>query len=416
MDKIHKFEPNEEFPLNDLVLTTPIVISSDNFFIKYLLNNGPVYIQAPKCTTKQGIIKGGKKMYCDLLFTNENGDFIKWIEDLEVYSQKYIFNNRDNWFESDLALDDIENSFTSSLKIYKSGKYYILRTIIPTRLGKCNIKLFDEDEKTVEIDKIIETTNVIPILEFQGIKCSKINFQIDVEIKQMMILKPTKLFETCKIHPNKIKEDDTDTLEPDNINIQKKIKRITLGDIHEFNKKESEDKEAENNKLESAKYLEETEETEEIENKENSKMKEEQLEKEVLEIEEPETEELEKEVLKTKELETETEVLETEELETEELETETEGLEKVSEDEDINDQNNLEKLEIDFNLENFKNDDTIKIKERNEVYYKIYQEAITRAKQARSLAISAFLEAKQIKNLYMLDDVDDNIDNSIEEQ
>ena len=238
MDKIHNFEPNEEFPLNDLVLTTPIVVSSDIFFIKYLLNNGPIYIQAPKCTTKQGIIKGGKKMYCDLLFTNENDQFIKWIEDLEIYSQKYIFKNRDNWFESDLALDDIENSFTSSLKIYKSGKYYILRTIIPTRLGKCNIKLFDEEEKNVDIDKIIDSTNVIPILEFKGIKCSKINFQIDIEIKQMMILKPTKLFETCKIHP--VNGDKTNDEIEDNINIEKKIKRITLGDMTEFYKKEKE--------------------------------------------------------------------------------------------------------------------------------------------------------------------------------
>ena len=52
----------------------------------------------PKCITRQGIIKGGRKMYCDLLLTNENNSFIKWVEDLEGYSQSYIFKNRERWY------------------------------------------------------------------------------------------------------------------------------------------------------------------------------------------------------------------------------------------------------------------------------------------------------------------------------
>ena len=358
MDKIHKFEPNEEFPLHDLVLTTPIVVSSDNFFIKYLLNNAPVYIQAPKCTTKQGIIKGGKKMYCDLLFTNENNQFIKWIEDLEVYSQKYIFKNRDNWFESDLALEDIENSFTSSLKIYKSGKYYILRTIIPTRLGKCNIKLFDEDENDIDIEKITDSTNVIPILEFQGIKCSKVNFQIDVEIKQMMIMKPTKLFETCKIHS--VKSNLKDNQENEDA-------------LEYLNKKESN-------------FGNDKEDPE----KEIVLKKDEEVHEEHKDLEEQEEPREEHKDLEHKDFE-----------EQEELH---EGLQ-----EDVNlNQNNLDNLEIDFEYEDTSDKETMKITERNEVYYKIYQEAIDKAKQARSLAISAYLDAKQIKNLYMLDDINED--------
>ena len=33
---------------------------------------------------------------------------------------------------------------------------------------------------------------------------------------------------------------------------------------------------------------------------------------------------------------------------------------------------------------------------------------MNKAKQAKNLAISSYLEAKQIKNLYMLDDISDN--------
>lgn len=206
MEQIH--EPNKRFPIHDVVLSAPIVIAHNNFFIKYLLNNNPLYIQAPTCTTKQGIIKGGKQMYCDLLFTNENVEFIKWIEDLENYSQNYIYNNRTQWFESELEMHDIENSFTSPLKIFKSGKFYILRTNVPIRLGKCSLNLFDENEISTDFEKIKESTNIITILEFQGIKCSSRNFQIEIEIKQMMVLKETKMFEKCIIRSNK--EDGTE--------------------------------------------------------------------------------------------------------------------------------------------------------------------------------------------------------------
>jgi hypothetical protein len=134
-----------------------------------------------------------------MLFTNENESFIHWIEELENYSQKYIYNNRSKWFESDLEMNDIENSFTPTLKLYKSGKFYIVRTIVPTRLGKCILKIFNENEMDLPIESIQESTNVITIWEIQGIKCSSRSFQIDIEIKQMMVLQPSKMFEKCII-------------------------------------------------------------------------------------------------------------------------------------------------------------------------------------------------------------------------
>ena len=63
--------------------------------------------------------------------------------------------------------------------------------------------------------------------------------------------------------------------------------------------------------------------------------------------------------------------------------------------------------EIDFDLGNLNENETIKITHRNEVYYKMYQDAIKKAKEARTLAISTYLEAKHIQKLYMLDEIND---------
>jgi hypothetical protein len=39
-------------------------------------------------------------MYCDLVFTNENEDFIHWVEYLEEHIQTTIYKNKDRWFEA----------------------------------------------------------------------------------------------------------------------------------------------------------------------------------------------------------------------------------------------------------------------------------------------------------------------------
>ncbi len=62
--------------------------------------------------------------------------------------------------------------------------------------------------------------------------------------------------------------------------------------------------------------------------------------------------------------------------------------------------------EFTFEEDSLANADTIQLKEKTEVYYELYREARRKAKLAKSLALSSFLEAKRIKNLYMLDDID----------
>jgi hypothetical protein len=63
--------------------------------------------------------------------------------------------------------------------------------------------------------------------------------------------------------------------------------------------------------------------------------------------------------------------------------------------------------EVDFSsLEN--NLETITLKKPNQVYHEIYEKAREKAKEAKKTAILAYLEMKNIKKTYMLDDIDDS--------
>jgi len=359
MNGIH--DPNDKFDFNKLSITSPTVVSGGNHFIKYSINDMPLYIQPPKCKVKQGIIKTGKRAYCDLMFTNENENFIRWLENLENYSQKQIYINREKWFETALDEHDIENSFTSPLKIYKSGKYYIVRTNIPTALGKTNFKVYDENENIVDIETIKENENVATILEIQGIKCSARSFQIEIEMKQLLVLNKFDLFEKCILtKKTEIVKESLEKTHDDNLIENKKID-ISRND--------------ENNTV-----VIETVENESHDDNNNN----------------------------TSEAINDIDI---EKFEKYQVNDELEQKEEISK----NPENiNLEKTElieeVDLNLEKIEQDEPLYLKKRNDVYYEMYREALRKAKLAKEMALANYLEAKRIKNTYMLDELNDDSD------
>ena len=62
----------------------------------------------------------------------------------------------------------------------------------------------------------------------------------------------------------------------------------------------------------------------------------------------------------------------------------------------------IDELKVENGLE------TLTLKKPNEVYFELYREARTKAKQAKKAAIIAYLEAKNIKKTYMLDELNES--------
>ena len=62
--------------------------------------------------------------------------------------------------------------------------------------------------------------------------------------------------------------------------------------------------------------------------------------------------------------------------------------------------------------------ETMLLKKPNQVYFELYKEARNKAKTAKKNALLAYLEAKNIKKTYMLEnlnDSDSDIDNEIDD-
>lgn len=366
--------PSDDFNFSDLILTSPITMNSGTHFIKYKFNDNQFYLQPPKSLLKQNITKGQRRMFCDLLFTNENDEFLRWIENLEEYSKKYIFDNRNNWFESELTEDDIEISFTPILKSYKGGKFYMLRTLIPTYLGTINLKIYDENENNIEIDQIKENDNVMTALEFKGIKCSPRSFQVEIELKQLLLLNKENIFDQCILNKPSLVKKKIDTQEENVENILEENIKI------EVDTKDD---------------LEETKE-------ELYPIEQSNLEKEVQE-ESLSNEEVKEDIVQVAE---EEEKLEEEEEDVVDVEEKEEEGEKSKE--DLENLNFDEPEEIELPLEEVLEGEVVSIKKPNTIYYEMYKEALKKAKMAKDLALTSYLEAKRIKNQYMLEDLEDS--------
>lgn len=383
MDYIH--EANDSFQFDKLHLTKPTPISGGNYFIKFLVGDMSLYIQPPKCKLKDGITKAGKKLFADLVFNNENEQFIRWIENLENYSQEIIYKNREAWFDGGLEKHDIENYFTSPLKIYKSGKYYTVRTNV------VKLKIYDENECEVDIESLNNSMNVMTILEFQGIKCSSRNFQIEIEMKQMLVMKPTNIFEKCLLKPKNTNQISNGEI-PENKPIVRENITMKLEEDEYTAKEELPEPHEQHISIRT-----EPEEEDDVINEEEEYAPVYQDTK----VEEPVNETVDKEI----EEPTKEEIKEIQKDETPVIQPTNLVINKVI-------SNGLE--EVNFPLESLPDNDVIHIKTSNEVYYEMYREARRKAKIARNLALSSYLEAKRIKNTYMLEDIDDSEESDLD--
>jgi hypothetical protein len=319
------FNPDETFNFDDITLAHPTSIQGGFYFTRINVKNTPLYIETPPSFTKQGFIKNGKKVYCDLMFNNGNDAFINWLEKLENKCQDLIYKKSDDWFENGIERSDIESAFTSPIRVFKSGKNYLLRVNVKMNNVSTSptIKIYNENEDVLIIDDVKDDTNIISILEVSGIKFTSRNFQIYIEVKQIMVLNNDKIFEKCLIKHKKTEE-----------TFNESPNREFQSESLFFEKKDP-----------------------------------------VTNIEES-----------------------LEDLENIEIKIDTNPTPS-------NNPEDLIEITDDLNLENI---EAIKLKKPNQVYYEMYKVARQKAKEAKKNAIIAFLEAKNIKKTYMLDNLDDS--------
>ena len=358
---------NEKF--DELILHTPKAIQGGNAYMANIsLRDGPIIFQTPKCKSKKGVHKTNKQIYTDLLFTDHNYTFLNWIQKIEEKVRTLIFEKRETWFGGDeddeLTQDDIEHNWMPLIKSYK--KKYLLRTYFPKNIKTYSraVSVYDNEENELSIDAIVGDAGLITILQLGGLKFSPTYFHLELNVRQVMVIKEKEIFNKCLI---KLKPPPSSSLK-DDVNY-KKMSNEYFDNGEEESGSEEEMEEEDN-----------TYDDEKGPNKIGD---------------------VEEQILVVKKNN------ETNEEKDNEMNEETNKDLKVKE-ENVNTlvKNDINNEISEIKLELPKEEPAVSLKQPNEVYLEIYRKAREKAKVARMEAIKAYLTVKEIKKQYLLDEID----------
>ena len=471
---IHRM--NNQFDFSKITISQPSAIQGGAYFTKIKYNGQPLFIQSGKCKTRQGVVETNKKSYIDLMYTHDDDETIEWFENLETRVQQLIYEKKDIWFQNDLDLTDIENAFTTTTRAFKGGRYHLVRinmTKHKTFSNQYTCTIYDDNENVVGPSDFKAENDVITIFEVQGIKFTSRNFQIELNSKQIMVINDERIFNECIIKKSddtaqSVTKNNADT-KNSHLNNNEEVKvisnnstneslkndcQIMTSEVEHLEEKESEvehleEKESEVEHVEEkeseVEHVEESlkEHVEETVDKLVNEIVEESIvkdQKEILyETMEPEYVEENKLLNSEKEsftqinsqenaidtdvdIDTNTQYIHTDSVCQENIESLGVSTESTNVEENIvnnmrstldkNMNTQLESLEdITMNLD-ITNNSNMQLKTRNDVYYEIYKEAKNKANQAKKAAIKAYLDAKKIKNTYLMDEMEDDSDDS----
>ena len=373
-------EINDEYDFSAIEVEAPSSLTGGAYFTKFINKNNfkSIYLSLPKCSTKQGIVKNNTKTYTDLMFNSSEILLLKWLEEFESFCHKKIFEKKDLWFHTDFTLNDIQEMMNPLTRLYKSGKYTILRTQIKNN----KINIYDENENSLTLENLKNEDNVIPLIHINGIKFTSNNFTIDINLVQLMIVNEEEDLNNCiiNIKPKQKKVENKLNLEGSS-NISKEFSIL---------EDQSDDLKDEKNILE---------DHEELERQQNNLEDQEDLE----------IEENKKNIIEDKKNNNKNSIIDS-------LANNSNLYDEISDkkvfDKSIDNNLNIKEIDLDEILEE---KDKIDLKDAEMVYYEIYKAARKKAKEIKKNAIEAYLEVKKIKNQYMLNDIDDSSESDIEE-
>ena len=389
---------------NNVTLSMPSSVQGGSYFTKIHYAKRQLYMQSPKCISKQGVITIGKKMYIELVISNEkDGEFISFLENLEKTCIDIIFEKRHIWFTDELEKIDIETAFASIIKSYKNGTSHLLKLNINNTSnhakhgigigGLQTCFVFDENNNSLKFDDVRPETPLITIIEFEGIKFTSKSFQFEMNARQILVIDEKPIFNSCLIKPKKKNEQNEfdercnennggeelkETKEPvvlSTITSTTTSVAFASDDNHDA-VNASEEEHGMQNKTK------ELEQEPELELSENKKNEEESLGEIIVKDLEIKTSQIENEKVKK------------------------ENGEEYDE---------LVEVNLDIPQELDSGFEKIKLQNANEVYYKMYKEAKEKAKSAKKIAVEAYLAAEEIKFTYNLVDNESDSDNSSSE-
>jgi hypothetical protein len=412
----------DEQTLHKLKLHSPTPVQGGSYLAKMTLNGNRILFQMPKCSTKKGVITSGKRYYCDLLFKYDNSHVIDFIENIEMIIRDKILDRNELWFQDPPSLEDIEYNWNDSIKQTKQNFY--LRTYVGNvkNLEK-SVSVYDSNQEKITIDSILPSSNIITIIEITGLKFSSSSFHINYCLRQIMVLEEKPIFNKCLINfskkPSPVKKmlateqeqsenttddkNETQPLQPDGL--EKADDTLDISKKNNIELTIVDDPVEENTPTDTNENITTSPELiHDLGEKVNTYNKEEAVEYVSDSLETLNTSSInnlaENDTFENENIPNNGELLNS---------TGHQSLDLEESSDASKESDNLEIKEVELDIP--EEDDMFQLKKPDTVYLDIYKQALEKARDAKIKAIQAYLELREIKNKYMIQEVDEDDEN-----
>ena len=405
---MNPYEINPEFPFEKMTLNSPNAMQGGGaYFTKITVDNSLLYVQLPRCSSKNGIVSTKRSCYIDLTYNMQDCSMIKeWLNNIENKSKELIDDKKSLWFSGEVTKSDIDRMMASVYREINSTNVLAIRCKIDTskRSGDIKCKMYDEQECEITESSIItKNTIIIPLVVIEGIKFTGRSIDLEMKVVQIMVLDKQEVEdnhclikrkkqlasdkneEVVKIDMAALRDNVSNTDNESEENIEKssdnigELKEVEIqlddsvtNDSDESNNSNTSNSVSSNTNTSQATSISPPEGLEEL----------------TLTISEKENQENNTNVKGDVTLGSLSDL----------PETFVEETKAVVEKE-------IQEIQVEA-----EDGEAIKLKQPQEVYIEIYRVAKEKAKRLKQAAMEAYLEVKQIKTNYMLDNLDDSDD------
>lgn len=378
MSNIRILNVNDTTDLNLCSLGTPGRVQGGSYYSKLFYNKEPLYFRVNETSTKQGIIETGKKKYVDLMFSVYESEYTEWFQSLEDRCKTLLVEKTDDWF-SNIEKDDIEHFFISCMRQYKTNKTLVRSHLYVGEQINRKCIVFDENKVQTSYSNV-KDKKISCILHLKGVRFTTSSFQLDIDVKQILIQEDTNVFNECLFSDNTIantkipleiiddKNNVDDETDKNEVNIESKDVQQEAEPTQETTQDTVSDDAPDNDETVLG-----------IDNKEN------QLDTSV-EAQCNESGNL-------NDMDTQ---------KSEELKGDTDNIEE------INEGSCIEEVELDFNTIKDDKNNVINLIKPDTIYKEMYKKAKRKLRETRKQAIKAYLEADQMKSNYNIVSSDDS--------
>ena len=145
------------------------------------------YIYLPKHIAKEGFSFNNKSCYVDIELSDS--PFLKFLLDFDIFCKETILKCTEKWFSYNLTSKQIDDFYVSSINYRKKfNKEPYLRLKIPVSKQKISIKISDENNTEIDIDRLpMDELIMSGVIDIKGLKFLKQDVICELELASIIV-------------------------------------------------------------------------------------------------------------------------------------------------------------------------------------------------------------------------------------